>query len=162
MKISKNTVVSLAYTLKNSEGEIIDSTEGRAPLVYLHGVGGMIPGLESGLEGKESGEQLTIVVSPENGFGIRRDELIQVVPKSGFQGEGNEEMEVGMRVQLQTDQGMTIATITAIEGEDVTLDLNHPLADIELHFDVKIEDLREATSDEIAHGHVHGPGGHHH
>lgn len=162
MKIGKHTVVSLDYTLKNGEGIVIDSTEGKAPLVYLHGVGGMIPGLEAGLEGKESGEELTIVVSPEEGFGTRNEEMIHVVPKSGFRGEGNEEMQVGMQVQLQTEQGMTIAKIIAIEGEDVTLDLNHPLADEELHFDVKIGELRDATEDEISHGHVHGPGGHHH
>ncbi len=160
MKISKNTVVSLNYTLKNSEGELIDSTEGKEPLVYLHGVGGMIPGLETGLEGQEAGANFKVIVSPNDGFGARNEDLIHIVPKSGFQGD--EEMQIGMQVQLQTEQGMTIATITEIEGEDVTLDMNHPLSGVELHFDVNILELRSATDEEIAHGHVHGPGGHHH
>lgn len=160
MSIQKHTVVTLNYTLKNSEGEILDTSEGREPLVYLHGVGGLIPGLEAELEGKEKGNSLNVVIAPEDAYGKRSEDLMHVVPKSGFQGD--EEMQVGMQVQLQTEQGPAIATIAAIEGENVTLDLNHPLADMELHFAVDVLDLREATEDEISHGHVHGPGGHHH
>ncbi len=160
MKIEKNTVVTLNYTLKNSAGEILDTSEGREPLVYLHGVGGLIPGLESELEGKETGNSFNTVIAPENAYGNRRDDLLHVVPKSGFQGD--EEMQIGMQVQLETEQGPAIATISEIEGENVTLDLNHPLADMELHFAVDVMDLRDATADEISHGHVHGPGGHHH
>lgn len=160
MSIQKHTVVTLNYTLKNSEGEIMDTSEGREPLVYLHGVGGLIPGLEAELEGKEKGNSLNVVIAPEDAYGKRSEDLMHVVPKSGFQGD--EEMQVGMQVQLQTEQGPAIATIAAIEGENVTLDLNHPLADMELHFAVDVLDLREATEDEISHGHVHGPGGHHH
>lgn len=160
MSIQKHTVVTLNYTLKNSEGEILDTSEGREPLVYLHGVGGLIPGLEAELEGKEKGNSLNVVIAPEDAYGKRSEDLMHVVPKSGFQGD--EEMQVGMQVQLQTEQGPAIATIAAIEGENVTLDLNHPLADMELHFAVDVLDLRDATEDEISHGHVHGPGGHHH
>ena len=160
MKVGLNKVVSLNYTLKSSEGLLIDTSEGREPLVYLHGVGGLIPGLESAMEGSEKGAELNVVIAPEDAYGTRRDDLMHVVPKSGFQGD--EEMVEGMRVQLDTENGPAIATIFKIEGEDVVLDLNHPLADMELHFEVSITDVREATADEISHGHVHGPGGHHH
>jgi FKBP-type peptidyl-prolyl cis-trans isomerase SlyD len=160
MKIQKNTVVTLNYTLKNSAGEVLDTSEGREPLVYLHGVGGLIPGLESELDGKEKGNAFNTVIAPENAYGKRQEELVHVVPKSGFQGD--EEMQLGMQVQLETEQGPTIATISEIEGDNVTLDLNHPLADMELHFDVAVMDLRDATEDEISHGHAHGPGGHQH
>lgn len=160
MKIQKHTVVTLNYTLKNSEGEIMDTSDGREPLVYLHGVGGLIPGLEAELEGKEKGNSFNTVIAPEDAYGLRSEDLLHVVPKSGFQGD--EEMEVGMRVQLETEQGPAIATISKIDGENVTLDLNHPLADMELHFSIDVLELRNASADEISHGHVHGPGGHHH
>jgi len=160
MQIAKETVVSLNYTLKNSEGELLDTSEGRAPLVYLHGVGGLIPGLEKELDGKVKGDKIVAIIAPEDAYGSRRDDLLKQVSKDGFQGE--EEMKEGMQVQLDTEHGPAIAVITKIDGNDVTLDLNHPLADMTLHFDVQIEDVREATADEISHGHVHGPGGHQH
>lgn len=160
MTIALHKVVTLNYTLKNSEGTLLDTSEGREPLVYLHGVGALIPGLEKELEGKGAGDKLNAVIAPEHAYGERRDDLMKLVPKSGFQGE--EKMVVGMQVQLQTEHGPAIATISKIEGEDVTLDLNHPLAGMTLHFDVAVEDIREATEDEISHGHVHGPGGHNH
>lgn len=160
MKAGKNTVVSLDYTLKNNAGHVMDSSEGHEPLVYLHGAGFLIPGLEQEIEGMEKGQAKTVVVQPENGYGIRQEELLYVVSKSGFQGE--EEMVVGMQVELDTDNGPALAFISKIDGEDVTLDLNHPLAGEVLTFDIKIADIREATADEIDHGHVHGPHGHHH
>jgi len=160
MTIEQHTVVSLNYTLKNSEGNVLDTSEGREPLVYLHGVGGLIPGLEEELTGKSKGDKLSTVVPPEKAYGERRDDLMKVVSKDGFQGD--EEMMVGMQVQLQTEHGPAIATIASIEGNDVTLDLNHPLAGETLYFDVEIVDLREASQEEIEHGHVHGPGGHQH
>lgn len=160
MKITKNTVVSLDYTLKNNDGTVLDSSAGREPLVYLHGVGALIPGLENKLEGLEANAALNVTIQPEDGYGKRSEELIHKVSKAGFQGD--EEMQVGMQVQLDTENGPMIATIAGIEGEEVTLDLNHPLADEILHFDVEIKDVRSATEDEISHGHVHGVGGHHH
>lgn len=160
MNIAKESVVSLNYTLKNDAGETMDSSEGRAPLVYLHGVGALIPGLENELEGKEVGTKLNVVIAPEHAYGNRRDDLLKVVAKSGFQGE--EELKVGMQVQLDTEQGPVVAAVAKIEENDVTLDLNHPLADVTLHFDVEILAVRKATPDEIAHGHVHGEGGHQH
>ncbi len=160
MKAGKNTVVSLDYTLKNNAGHVMDSSEGHEPLVYLHGAGFLIPGLEREIEGMEKGQAKTVVVQPEHAYGIRQDELLYVVSKSGFQGE--EEMVVGMQVELDTDNGPALAFISKIDGDNVTLDLNHPLAGEVLTFDIKIADIREATADEIDHGHVHGPHGHHH
>lgn len=160
MTISQHSVVSLHYTLKNNEGQILDSSEGRQPLVYLHGVGGLIPGLETQLEGKTKGDKFAAVVEPKDAYGTRRDDLLKVVSKEGFQGD--EELMVGMQVQLETEHGPAIAVVSSIEGMDVTLDLNHPLADVTLNFDVEVVDIREASEEEIAHGHVHGPGGHHH
>ena len=161
MKIGTNKVVVMHYKLTDKNGAVIDTSEGREPLAYLHGVGALVPGLEAELEGKTKGDQFNTAIQPEHAYGNRDESLVRLVPKSGFQGE--EEMQVGMQVQIDTgEQGMAIATLTKIEGEDVTLDLNHPLADMELHFDINVEDVREATKDEIAHGHAHGEGGHQH
>ncbi len=160
MTIGNESVATLNYTLKNDKGELLDTSEGREPLVYLHGVGALIPGLEAELAGKSVNDKLQVVISPENAYGNRQEDLLRVVSKDGFQGE--EELIEGMRVQLDTDQGPVIAVVTKIEDNDVTLDLNHPLADVTLHFDVEIIDVRAATTDEISHGHVHGVGGHEH
>lgn len=161
MKIGQHKVVMMHYKLTDKDGTTIDSSEGRDPLAYIHGIGALVPGLEAEIEGKSKGDQFKAVIAPEHAYGNRNETLIRVVPKSGFQGD--EEMTIGMQVQIETgEQGMAIATLTKIEGEEVTLDLNHPLADMELHFDIDIVDVREADKDEIAHGHVHGPGGHHH
>lgn len=161
MKIEKNKVVSMHYKLSDKDGNVIDQSEGRGPLAYIQGIGALIPGLEAELEGKIVGDKFSAVVPPEHGYGNRDEQLIRVVPKSGFQGD--EEMTIGMQVQIDTgEQGMAIATLTAIDGEDVTLDLNHPLADMDLYFDIEVMEIRDADESELAHGHVHGPGGHHH
>lgn len=163
MKVTDKQVVFMHYTLKNEKGETLDSSQGREPMPYIHGLGHIIPGLEKQLEGKSKGDKVNAVVTPEEGYGTRKDELVQVVPKSGFQAEeGAPGLEVGMQVQVETGQGPAIAVVANIEGEDVTLDLNHPLADMTLHFDIEITDVRGATEEEIEHGHVHGPGGHQH
>ena len=161
MRIEQNKVVMMHYKLTDKDGVVIDTSEGRDPLAYIQGIGALVPGLESEIEGKAKGDKFSAIVQPEDAYGNRDEQLVRVVPKSGFQGE--EEMHVGMQVQIDTgEQGMAIATLTAIDGEDITLDLNHPLSDMELHFAIEITDVREATTDEIAHGHVHGEGGHHH
>ncbi|MGB1103931.1 MAG: FKBP-type peptidyl-prolyl cis-trans isomerase [Crocinitomicaceae bacterium] len=160
MIITNERVVTMHYTLKNEAGEILDTSEGREPLVYLHGVGGLIPGLEKELEGKQANDKLNVIVPPEEAYGSRRDDLLRVVSKEGFQGD--EALVEGMRVQLETDRGPAIAVVAGVEGENVTLDLNHPLADVTLHFDVEVIGVRQAEADEIAHGHVHGEGGHQH
>lgn len=160
MNIAKDSVVTMNYTLKNDAGEIMDTSEGRTPLVYLHGVGGLIPGLEKELEGKAANDKISVVIAPEDAYGSKSEDLFRTVSKDGFQGE--EELLEGMRVQLDTEQGPMIAVVSAINDREVTLDMNHPLADMTLHFDVEVLDVRVATADEIAHGHVHGEGGHHH
>ncbi len=160
MIIAKESVVTMHYTLKNEAGEVLDTSAGREPLVYLHGVGGLISGLEKELEGKQANDKLNAVIPPEEAYGSRRDDLLRIVSKEGFQGE--EALVEGMRVQLETDRGPAVAVVSGIEGENVTLDLNHPLADVTLHFEVEVLNVREAEAEEIAHGHVHGEGGHQH
>jgi len=160
MKIADNKVVQMHYKLTDDKNTVLDSSEGREPLSYIHGSGNIIIGLEKQLSGKEEGDKINAVVSPTEGYGERDDKLTQVVPKSGFQGD--EEMKVGMQVQIGTEQGNAIASVTKIEGEDITLDMNHPLAGVTLNFDVEVVSVRDATKEELDHGHVHGPGGHHH
>lgn len=148
------------YTLRNQEGTTLDTSVGRQPLVYLHGVGALIPGLETKLNDKVAGDKLNAVVPPDEAYGQISQDLLHKVPKSGF--VGDEELIEGMQVQLDTEHGPRIAVVSKISGDEVTLDLNHPLAGVTLHFDVEIVGVRAASADEIAHGHVHGEGGHHH
>ena len=117
-------------------------------------------GLEKALEGKPDGSTLAVVVPPAEGYGIRDESLIKRVPKRSLQGSG--QIKKGMQFQARTDDGMRLLTVTAVAGDMVTLDGNHPLADQTLHFDVSIVGVREATAEELEHGHVHGAGGHHH
>jgi FKBP-type peptidyl-prolyl cis-trans isomerase SlyD len=161
MQISQNTVVSIHYTLKNSQGEIIDSSDGAAPLVYLHGAGNIIPGLENELGGKSQGDKLEVTVEPQLAYGERREEMVQDVPIEHF--EGVENLQVGMRFRAQSDIGEQLVTITEIQENLVTVDGNHPLAGETLHFTVEVLELRKATEDEMQHGHVHhGDCGHQH
>ena len=160
MQITNNKVVQMHYKLTDDQGNVIDSSVGREPLSYLQGAGNIIPGLEKQMEGKSAGDKFKAVVEPAEGYGEYDESLMQVVPKSGFQGDM--EPEVGMQVQVGTQQGTTIASIAKIDGEEVTLDMNHPLAGMRLNFDVEVVDVRDATEEELAHGHVHGPGGHEH
>ena len=163
MIVDDNHVVNIHYTLKNTKGEVLDSSEGAAPLAYIQGIGNLIPGLEKQLHGKKAGDTLVAIVAAGVAYGEYDAAMLHVVPKSGFQSaDGEEGPEVGLQVQLETEQGIVIATVTAVEGENVTLDLNHPLAGEELHFEVEIIDVRPATKTELDHGHVHGEGGHHH
>lgn len=156
MKISKDKVVSIHYKLTNNGGEVLDSSEGKAPLLYIHGNGNLIMGMEEGVEGKVKGDKLKLKIAPEKGYGVKDPELTQQVPRSAF---GDQKVEKGM--QFSTNQG-GVVTVTEVGLDSVTVDANHPLAGVELNFDVEVMDVREATSDELAHGHVHGPGGHHH
>ncbi len=156
MEITKHKVASIHYTLKNTKGEIIDSSDGHEPLTYLHGSGNLLPGMEEGLEGKVKGNKFELSIDPEKGYGIRHDQLIQKVPRASFQSQG---IEVGM--EFQTNTGSMI-TVTHVGLESITVDGNHPLAGEHLHFAVEVIDVRNATDEELSHGHVHGPGGHHH
>jgi FKBP-type peptidyl-prolyl cis-trans isomerase SlyD len=159
MQISKEKVVSIHYTLRDNTGNILDSSEGHDPLLYIQGIGNLIPGMEEGLEGKVKGDKLEIKVSPEKGYGVRDDKMIQKVPRSAF---GGQEVKKGMQFQAGTNHGTQVVTVTEVGLESITVDGNHPLAGVELNFSVEVLEVRNATSDELAHGHVHGPGGHHH
>lgn len=161
MQIAANKAVSIEYTLTNEAGEVIDSSVGGAPLAYLHGAANIIAGLEKALEGKQAGDELNVTVEPEEAYGEFRPELVAMLPRNMF--EGVDELEVGMQFHASApDGGMQIVTIRALEGDEVTVDGNHPLAGQALTFQVKVIDVRDATADEIAHGHLHGEGCHHH
>lgn len=160
MQIAEKTVVSIHYTLTNSTGETLDSSIGQDPLVYLHGAQNIIVGLEDALKGKTVGDALQVTVEPEQGYGETREELIQEVDRSAF--EGVEDIDVGMQFMAQTPWGEQPVTVVKVEGEQITLDGNHPLAGETLNFDVEVVDIREASAEEMEHGHVHGEGGHQH
>jgi FKBP-type peptidyl-prolyl cis-trans isomerase SlyD len=159
MQISYEKVVGIHYTLRDGKGEVLDSSVGHDPLYYLHGHGNIIPGLENQLEGKELGHKMIVVVAPEEGYGLRDEDAVQQVPIASF---GGSEVAPGMQFRAGNENGQYVVTVVEVTPEMVTVDGNHPLAGVELHFDVEITDIREATEEEIAHGHVHGPGGHHH
>lgn len=159
MNIKKNSVVAITYTLKNDEGVVLDSSVGKESLYYLHGHGNLVIGLEEELENKTKGAKFSVSVPSEKGYGKKDAKLIQTVPLSAF---GTNKVEVGMQFHAEGQGGPVVVTVTEIKGDQVTVDGNHPLADATLHFDIVVDEVREATAEEIAHGHVHGPGGHHH
>lgn len=160
MQVAPNAVVSIHYTLTNDAGEKIDTSEGREPLAYLHGKGQIVPGLEKELEGKAAGEKVQARVAPEEGYGEKIDAMVQDIPMDAFQGV--ESVEPGMQFQAQTENGPLTVTVTKVEGDTATVDGNHPLAGETLNFDVEIVEVREASAEEIEHGHAHGAGGHQH
>ena len=154
MQIAKDKVVAIDYTLKDDEGSVLDTSEGKQPLTYLHGASNIIPGLERALEGKSEGEAVSVRVEPGEAYGERRDELMQQVPRNMFQGV--DELQVGMQFQASGQDGQeTVVTVAAIEGDQVTVDANHPMAGVALNFDVTVREIREATEEEVAHGHSH-------
>ena len=160
MQIAQNTVVQIHYTLKNAAGDVIDTSTGQEPLAYLHGGGNIVEGLESALAGKAAGDKLDVTVEPERGYGERREDLVQDVERSNF--VGVEEIEVGMQFLAQTPWGEQPVTVIAVADDSVQLDGNHPLAGETLNFSVEVVDVREASEEELQHGHAHGEGGHHH
>jgi FKBP-type peptidyl-prolyl cis-trans isomerase SlyD len=160
VEISADRVVTIHYTLKDDGGTVLDSSAGGEPLAYLQGRGNLVPGLEKALEGKQEGNSIAVVVSPADGYGTRDESLVQRVPKRSLQGAGA--VKKGMQFQARTEDGVRLFTVAAVIGDMVTLDGNHPLADQTLHFDVQVLGVREATAEELQHGHVHGTGGHHH
>ncbi|MDX2298755.1 MAG: peptidylprolyl isomerase [Xanthomonadaceae bacterium] len=160
MQIADHCVASFHYTLTDDAGTVIDSSTGHEPLAYLHGGGNIVPGLERAMVGHRVGDQFTVDVVPEEGYGIRHEGLIQVVPRAAFQGV--DELAIGMEFQASSNQGPMSVVITAIEGDEVTVDGNHPLAGQTLHFAIEVTEVRAATDEETEHGHVHGPHGHAH
>lgn len=153
--VSDGQVVIIHYTLKNDQGETLDSSVGADPLPYLHGGGNIVPGLENALAGKSVGDAVDVVVAPEEGYGVRNPEAIQDVPRDAFPEDA--QVEAGAQFVMQDDGGQVIPVwVAAVEGDTVTLDGNHPLAGVALHFSVTIEGVRDATEEEKSHGHPHG------
>ena len=155
MKVENKRVVLIDYTLRDDAGEVIDTNQGEAPLPYLHGFGNLIPGLEEVLCGREAGEHLSVTIAPEDGYGHRNEDLRMQFPKEQFESE--HELQVGMQFEAETEDGVETVQITEIDGDLITIDANHPLAGVTLNFDVSIREVRDATEEELAHGHVHGP-----
>ncbi len=150
MKIQADAVVSFDYTLTDDEGQVIDTSQGREPLVYLHGHGNIVPGLEKAMEGKAAGDQFDATVSPEEGYGPYREELVQDVPRSAF--EGIDKVEPGMSFRAESNAGPMTVMVKAVEDETVTVDGNHALAGQNLNFTVDVKAVREASSEEVDQG----------
>jgi len=153
MNIAEQRVVSIHYEVKDEDGVVVDSSEGREPLVYLHGHKNIIPGLEKALDGLDVGEKFDVTVTPEEAYGDYQDGLVQSVPKDAFQGV--EKVEEGMVFTAQTQGGPLQVTVTQVEDDTVTVDGNHPLAGKSLSFKGEVAEVREASAEELEHGHVH-------
>jgi FKBP-type peptidyl-prolyl cis-trans isomerase SlyD len=160
MQIADRTVASFHYTLTSPQGEVIDSSREREPLPYLHGVGQIVPGLEKAMAGRSVGDTFQVVVPASEGYGESNPEMMQSVPRSAFP----EDVEIapGMQFEAQGPMGPVTVVVKSADAETVTIDANHPLAGTPLHFDIEIVEVREASVEEVLHGHVHGAGGHHH
>ncbi len=160
MQIEANSVVTLQYTLKDNEGNIIDQSDDGS-FLYLHGAMNIIPGLENALTGKVAGDALQVSVTPEEGYGVKDPERIQEVPKEMF--EGSDEIAAGTQFHAQSPDGQAVVvTVVEVKDDVVVIDGNHALAGVDLNFDVKVMDVRAASEEEISHGHVHGEHGHNH
>lgn len=160
MQIARNRIAKIDYTLTDDAQNVLDSSNGGEPLSYIHGVGQIIPGLEKALAGKSAGDTVQVAVAPQEGYGERDAELLQVVPRDRF--ESPERVAVGMQFHAQGAGGPQVVTVVGVDADNVTVDANHPLAGKTLHFDVKVLEVRDATEEELRHGHVHGPDGHDH
>lgn len=160
MQIAERSVASFHYTLTDDQGQVLDSSEGREPLTYLHGTGQIVPGLEKAMEGRQAGDQFKVDVAPEEGYGVHHAELMQEVPRDAFQGV--DDIQPGMQFQGRGPQGVINVTVTKVDADKVYIDGNHPLAGKALHFAIEVTEVRDASEEEIEHGHVHGEGGHHH
>jgi len=160
MNIAANTVVSIDYTLRNDAGDILDQSSPEAPLSYLHGHNNVISGLEHALLGKAKADRLEASIAPAEAYGEYDAALVQALPRAMFQGV--DDIDVGMQFQTQMDGGVQVVTVKEVNDDTVTIDGNHALAGQTLHFDVTVKGVREASQEELDHGHVHGPGGHHH
>ncbi|MEZ5541855.1 MAG: peptidylprolyl isomerase [Pseudomonadota bacterium] len=160
MQIANNRVVSIAYTLKDNDDNIIDQSSDGS-FCYLHGASNIIPGLEDALTGKTAGDEFSVSIPPEQGYGLHDAERVQAVPRDMF--PTDTDIQPGMQFHAQSPDGnMIVVSIAKVEQDTITVDGNHPLAGVQLNFDVKVMEIREATAEEMEHGHVHGPHGHHH
>jgi FKBP-type peptidyl-prolyl cis-trans isomerase SlyD len=160
MKVNSNHVVTINYTLKDNDDNIIDKSDDGS-FSYLHGASNIIPGLENALQGKSSGDEISVSIAPEEGYGTRDEAKIQAVPRAAF--PADQKVEPGMQFHAEGPEGQSVVvTIASVADDNVTVDANHPLAGVTLNFDVTVADIREASAEELEHGHVHGPQGHHH
>ena len=159
MQIADKMAVSIHYTLTNDDGEVLDSSIDDEALVYLHGGGNIISGLEKALHGKVAGDKFNVRIDPEDAYGELMEEMVQVISRDMFEGIDN--IEVGMQFHADVSSGTGVVTVVNIEDDDITIDGNHPLAGLALTFDVEVIDVRAATEEEAAHGHIHGAGCHH-
>jgi FKBP-type peptidyl-prolyl cis-trans isomerase SlyD len=159
MQVADNMAVSIHYTLTNDDGEVLDSSRGDEALVYLQGTGNIISGLEKALVGKVAGDKFNVRIAPEDAYGELADDMIQVISRDMF--EGIDDIEVGMQFHADVSYGSGVVTVVSIDDDNITIDGNHPLAGVALTFDVEVIDVRAATEEEAAHGHIHGAGCHH-
>ena len=159
MQIDNNKVASLIYTLKNSKGDLLDQADAAHPFVYLHGANNIVAGLESRLAGKNTSDKLQAIVPAEEGYGLRDESLTQEIPRSMFEGMEDTMLVAGAQFEAQTNAGIEVITIAKVEGDSIFIDANHPLAGEELHFDIEILEVRDATEEELTHGHAHANGG---
>ena len=155
MEIAANRVATIHYTLTDDDGQVIDRSPQERPLSYLHGVGNIVPGLEQALEGKAPGDSLKVDVAPEQGYGQRNDALVQQVPREAFQGV--DKVEPGMQFRAQTQGGPLLVTVVEVGDAQVQIDGNHPLAGRNLHFEVEVADVRDASEQEKQVGQVEQP-----
>ena len=160
MQIAERTVASFHYTLTSPDGQVIDSSRGRDPLPYLHGVGQIVPGLEKAMAGRVAGDSFQVVVPAAEGYGEHNPDMMQAVPRAAF--PAGIDIQPGMQFEAQGPMGPITVVVKAADPETVTIDANHPLAGMPLHFDIEVVEVREASVEEVLHGHVHGPGGHAH
>lgn len=159
MRIEKDKIVTLNYILKSDSGAIVDRSD-NGSFMYLHGAKNIIPGLETALEGKSAGDDVSVSVSPDQGYGVRDESRIQPIPRQKF--EQTEDIELGMQFQAQGPGGeMFVVTVVGVDEQNVVVDGNHPLAGVQLNFEVNIIDVRDASASELSHRHPHGPGEHH-
>lgn len=159
MQIANRKVVTIDYTLTDEQGTVLDTSKGQEPLSYIHGSNSIIPGLEAALEGKAAGESLKVTVTPDDGYGPRDERLVQAIDRTRFP---IPDVRVGMEFEAQSPQGTRVVKVVSVADDKVMVDGNHPLAGVTLAFDVTIVSVRDASPDELQHGHVHGPDGHGH
>ncbi|MEQ5836265.1 peptidylprolyl isomerase [Marinobacter sp. NFXS9] len=160
MPIEKNQVVLFHYSVSDEQGNVVETSRDGEPNAYLHGQGGIIKGLEEALEGRDAGETFSVTVPPEKGYGPRKPDAVQRVPIKHLRGARR--WKPGMIAQVQTEQGPRHVVIAKVGHKFADVDTNHPMAGRTLTFDIEVIEVRDAEPEEISHGHVHGPGGHHH
>jgi len=158
MQIENNKVASLSYTLKNAQGELLDKADAQQPFVYLHGANNIVVGLENRLAGKTTGDSVLAVVPPEEAYGVRDASLTQEIPRNMFENMDETMLVAGAQFEAQTNAGREIITIVSVSDDVISIDANHPLAGETLHFDIEVLSIRDASAEEMSHGHVHTAG----